>query len=203
MAEKALMALVYELSVRGVPIPFNEAAHRLQPGSSGSSFQQYLGRTRNTLIAEGHMVPPPFGKAVGPTIRGYVREFPNDPNKLTQARSLGWGEQFEHSKYNLVDAVNLVHGGKGRQPSQVDLGDPSSSAVAPDQGFGSSSGSGSQPGDEFGTEEERNADFVAKICQLVSEYQPQSRVAQPQPQSAQPSTADGPEPAADGSPSHH
>ncbi|KAI0378365.1 hypothetical protein F5Y04DRAFT_283879 [Hypomontagnella monticulosa] len=207
MAEKALMSLVYELSIRGITIPFDEATHRLSPGSSGSSLEQYLVRMRNTLIAEGHAVPPPFNKVVDPGIRGYIREFPHDPKKLTQARALKYSEPWQHPKSNLVDAVSLVHNQTARRASQNESGESSSSAAPPDTGsddsHDDSQESVTEPGNALGIDNERRADFFADLCRIVSQYQSQSQATQPQPQAAQSADTESREPTPSGdSPQH-
>lgn len=108
MFEKLLLALQYELSRYNYEIPWNNIAHRLHPGSSGSAVVQQLARLRSTLIAEGHVVPPVVqrpgsGVVVDPRLRGYVRSDPHGPDTLA-TRPVLFTEPMDDLREGLPDA---------------------------------------------------------------------------------------------------
>jgi hypothetical protein len=75
MVEKLLLHMYYELVRHGKAIPFDCIANRLNPGSRGMAVEHFLGRTRERLVAEGHLVPPPV-TFFEHDIRGFVRRDP-------------------------------------------------------------------------------------------------------------------------------
>lgn len=109
MAEKLLHCLLYEIDRQNVKVSWEKIAHRLHPGASGSSCKQYLNRSRNSLVAEGHVVAPLYkrGQAPDPTIRGYMRDVnPSDGSILV--RAVGYGEYIEDPKVNESDALEVL-----------------------------------------------------------------------------------------------
>lgn len=102
MADKLIQCIVYECRCQGLIIPWDNIAHRIEPGSSGQAAIQHINKMREVLIPEGHLVPPPISKknTVDPNVRGYVRDMNSeDPNAT---RKVTWEEQIEHPKENLV-----------------------------------------------------------------------------------------------------
>jgi len=96
-----------------INLPWDKIAHRLSPGSSGPAVIQYLNKSRDVLIAEGHMVPPNMGKSSAlydPNIRGYVRDF--DQEIPTQVRNLHWGDTWVDLKESLTDHGMIFGSGK-------------------------------------------------------------------------------------------
>ena len=126
MAEKLLLNLIYECNRHGVDIPWDAVAHRFHPGSSGGAIQQHLARIRPSLIAEGHLVPPPTTKpgtarvGVDPTIRGYIRANNDDPSKALETRPVFYDEAIENRRYNLPDAMDVVGGGQFEAPIKTE-----------------------------------------------------------------------------------
>ncbi|KAI0378366.1 hypothetical protein F5Y04DRAFT_283881 [Hypomontagnella monticulosa] len=181
MAEKALLCLVYELSLRNVDIPYSEANHRLNPGSSGKSLVHYMGRLRDMLIAEGHMVPPPTGAHTDAEIRGYIREFPNDPTKLTKARPLKYSEKWRHPKSNLADAATYTHD-YNRRESQEDVANaPQNNPIVPDNDSDSDEEAEEQTAHGVSVPSERCEAFAADICRIISKYQKREQATPSQP----------------------
>lgn len=113
MAEKLLLNMQYELVQAGVEIPYDRIAHRLRPGSSGSAISQFLGRTRERLVAEGHLVPPVPGSIFRREIRGYVRRDP-ESDDLHSTRPVTFSEPLEDRLVSLPDAANLYVGRRRR-----------------------------------------------------------------------------------------
>ncbi|KAH6847929.1 hypothetical protein B0I37DRAFT_405784 [Chaetomium sp. MPI-CAGE-AT-0009] len=83
-----------------------QIAHRLHPGSSGSAVTQYLGRMRERLVAEGHLVPPIPGSVFKRDVRGYVRRDP-ESDDLRSTRPVTFAEPLEDRLVSLPDANNL------------------------------------------------------------------------------------------------
>jgi len=108
MTEKLLLHLHYECIRHKIQLPWDAAAHRLRPGSSGAAIQQHIGRLRRELVAEGHLVPPlpvrPSSKETGhdPEIRGYVRDMDGDDRAAT--RPVRFDEVCEDLKMSLPDS---------------------------------------------------------------------------------------------------
>ncbi|KAK3293286.1 uncharacterized protein B0H64DRAFT_476844 [Chaetomium fimeti] len=106
MAEKLLLNMQYELVQAGMEIPLDRIAHRLRPGASGSAVSQFLSRTRERLVAEGHLVPPIPGSVFKREVRGYVRRNP-ESDDLRSTRPVTFAEPLEDRMVSLPDAVNL------------------------------------------------------------------------------------------------
>ncbi|EKD16335.1 hypothetical protein MBM_05629 [Drepanopeziza brunnea f. sp. 'multigermtubi' MB_m1] len=103
MMEKLMLCVQYECHKAGIRIPWDEAVHRLNPGSSGPSAVQHLNKLRDTLVAEGHLIPPALGKVTEADpawLRGYARD--HTKQTPTATRSVPWNEALEHPKVNLV-----------------------------------------------------------------------------------------------------
>lgn len=116
MVEKLLLCVQYECHKSGVKIPWDKVVERLNPGSKGSSALQQLNKMRDTLVAEGHVIPPALGKADIPDplwLRGYARDFSSVAPTAT--RSVRWSELIEHPKENL--AVPGITRGSGNYRS--------------------------------------------------------------------------------------
>ncbi|KAH0494330.1 hypothetical protein TgHK011_000952 [Trichoderma gracile] len=109
MAEKLLHCLIYEIDRQGVRVNWDKIAHRLRPGSSGSSCKQYLNRSRHGLVAEGHVVAPLYKKNKTPDqrIRGYMRDVNPDDGSII-VRAVGYGEFIEDPKVNESDALEVM-----------------------------------------------------------------------------------------------
>ncbi|KAF7936492.1 uncharacterized protein EAE97_007858 [Botrytis byssoidea] len=101
MAEKLIQCINYECRRKGLNIPWDDIAHRMDPGSSAAAVMQYINKMRETLIPEGHLVPPPFAKKnpVNPKVRGMIRDMKSDDPKAT--REVTWDEEIEHPKESL------------------------------------------------------------------------------------------------------
>jgi hypothetical protein len=117
MAEKLLLSIYYECARYKSEIPWDSIAHRFHPGSSGGAILQHLARLRNTLISEGHIVPPlcqkPGSRAVvDPAIRGYIRSTPEGADDVYATRPVLYSEPIEDRRFNLPDAVD--RGSRGR-----------------------------------------------------------------------------------------
>ncbi len=113
MAEKLLLHLQYECSRYKIDLPWDSIAHRLHPGSSGGAVLQHVNRLRNTLVAEGHLVPPICQKpgsrvTVDPKIRGYVRKHMEGVDTVS-TRAVPFTEPMDDRKFNLPDAYDNVH----------------------------------------------------------------------------------------------
>ncbi|RSL44797.1 hypothetical protein CEP53_011070 [Fusarium sp. AF-6] len=104
MSDKLLQVLVYECNRAKIKLPWDQAAHRLNPGSSGSSIIQWLGRNRNELIAEGHLVPPPLSPRADRTVRGVMRA-DLDGDDTTTTREVLFTEPLYHPDFSLDDAL--------------------------------------------------------------------------------------------------
>ncbi|KAI8720478.1 hypothetical protein NCS52_00493100 [Fusarium sp. LHS14.1] len=100
MSDKLLQVLVYECNRAKIRLPWDQVAHRLNPGSSGSSIIQWLGRNRNDLIAEGHIVPPPLSPRADRTVRGVMRA-DLDGNDTSTTREVLFTEPLYHPEYSL------------------------------------------------------------------------------------------------------
>ncbi|TGO09939.1 hypothetical protein BTUL_0149g00180 [Botrytis tulipae] len=102
MAEKLIQCINYECRRQGLNIPWDDIAHRMDPGSSAAAAMQYINKMRETLIPEGHLVPPPFAKknTVNPKVRGIIRDMKSDDPKAT--REVTWDEEIEHPKESLT-----------------------------------------------------------------------------------------------------
>ncbi|KAK1251101.1 hypothetical protein MKX07_005656 [Trichoderma sp. CBMAI-0711] len=118
MAEKLLHCLIYEMELMDMRVSWNNIAHRLRPGTSGSSLKQYIHRSRNGLVAEGHVVAPLFkrGKPYDPTIRGYVRDVNEDGEIIV--RAVGYGEYIEDPRVNEPDALAVLDQVKAQLETQ-------------------------------------------------------------------------------------
>ncbi|RSL56024.1 hypothetical protein CEP54_009089 [Fusarium duplospermum] len=103
MSDKLLQVLVYECNRAKIKLPWDQAAHRLNPGSSGSSIIQWLGRNRNELLAEGHLVPPPLSPRAHRTVRGIMRA-DLDGDDTTTTREVLFTEPLYHPDFSLDDA---------------------------------------------------------------------------------------------------
>ncbi|KAJ4262658.1 hypothetical protein NW757_000910 [Fusarium falciforme] len=106
MSDKLLQVLVYECNRAKIRLPWDQVAHRLNPGSSGSSITQWLGRNRNDLIAEGHIVPPPLSPRADRTVRGVMRA-DLDGDDTTTTREVLFTEPLYHPEYSLCDAPEI------------------------------------------------------------------------------------------------
>lgn len=106
MSDKLLQVLVYECNRAKIRLPWDQVAHRLNPGSSGNSITQWLGRNRNDLIAEGHIVPPPLSPRADRTVRGVMRA-DLDGNDTTTTREVLFTEPLYHPEYSLGDAPEI------------------------------------------------------------------------------------------------
>lgn len=108
-AEQALLAIVYECHVAGIKLPFDNIAHRMNPGSSGESFKQHLPKLREELLEQGFAVPPRITKRRDDQtgIRVCVR----DDTHTDRERKIGWSEVVDEPK-------DLLHCGT---PRSVDL----------------------------------------------------------------------------------
>ncbi|KAI8678164.1 hypothetical protein NCS55_00535900 [Fusarium keratoplasticum] len=106
MSDKLLQVLVYECNRAKIRLPWDQVAHRLNPGSSGSSIIQWLGRNRNDLIAEGHIVPPPLSPRADRTVRGVMRA-DLDGDDTTTTREVLFTEPLYHPEYSLGDTPEI------------------------------------------------------------------------------------------------
>ncbi|KAF3765967.1 hypothetical protein M406DRAFT_351253 [Cryphonectria parasitica EP155] len=127
MMEKLILHMEYECQLRNISVPWDNIAHRLNPGSSGSSVQQQLVRLRKTLIAEGHLVPPvlqkPGTQKPDPAIRGYVRRFQDASGDYETIRPVRWTEEMDDLKKGLGDAAYAdVDGTVDKSADATDLG---------------------------------------------------------------------------------
>ncbi|PTB67503.1 hypothetical protein BBK36DRAFT_1167898 [Trichoderma citrinoviride] len=109
MVEKLLHCILHELDRQNVRVPWNTIAHRLHPGASGSSCKQWANRSRNSLVAEGHVVAPLYkkNKPYDPTIRGYMRDLTRTDDKIV-IRAVGYGEYIEDPRINEPDALEVL-----------------------------------------------------------------------------------------------
>lgn len=109
MAEKLLLCIQYECALRGVTLPWDAIAHRLQPGSTESAIMQHLSRLRPTLLAEGHLIPPAPSRpgsvsAEEVVYRGFIRDDENgdqEDSRGVRYRKARFTEAIEHRKTNL------------------------------------------------------------------------------------------------------
>ncbi|EEU45853.1 uncharacterized protein NECHADRAFT_78769 [Fusarium vanettenii 77-13-4] len=106
MSDKLLQVLVYECNRAKIRLPWDQVAHRLNPGSSGSSIIQWLGRNRNDLIAEGHIVPPPLSPRADRTVRGVMRA-DLDGDDTSTTREVLFTEPLYHPEYSLDGAPEI------------------------------------------------------------------------------------------------
>ncbi|KAF9877733.1 hypothetical protein CkaCkLH20_04868 [Colletotrichum karsti] len=76
LLERLLVSIDFEARSEGLELPWAKIAHHLNPGSGPQAVQQFLDRTYNSLLDEGHVVPPPYRKyqSFPPKIRGYARD---------------------------------------------------------------------------------------------------------------------------------
>jgi hypothetical protein len=110
MMDKLVLHIQYECHLAKIKLPWDKIAHRLSPGSSGPAIIQYLNKSRDVLVAEGHMIPPNMGKSKAvydPSIRGYVRDM--NAEIPTHVRLLPWNERYEDKKVSL-EVPGLVRG---------------------------------------------------------------------------------------------
>ncbi|KAI0125002.1 hypothetical protein BJ170DRAFT_696548 [Xylariales sp. AK1849] len=116
MNEKFFLNMLYECEVMDIHLPWDQAAHRLFPGLTGGALQQRVVRLRKELVAQGHLVPPKSGRgsSVDLAIRGYVREFPGDPNDLESVRPVRFDEPWEDPHFNDPTGSLLVHNKSAR-----------------------------------------------------------------------------------------
>ncbi|KAK8124466.1 uncharacterized protein PG998_000225 [Apiospora kogelbergensis] len=71
----------YEIEKNGIELPWDAIAHRLELGTSGDAIKQALARLHQTVLAEGHMVPPEAGVKDNWT-RGFTRVYPDSFDDL-------------------------------------------------------------------------------------------------------------------------
>ncbi|ROW04050.1 hypothetical protein VSDG_00741 [Cytospora chrysosperma] len=131
MAERLLLDIQYECARNNVDLPWDRIAHRMNPGSSSSAIHHYLWRTRQQLIAEGHLVPPQVGldglRAAnnGSDARGFVCN-PEERVDLTTTGVVGWNDYHYH-RLNISDAVDVdafdVETSKGKKTTKIDFVD--------------------------------------------------------------------------------
>lgn len=93
-----------------VELPWDAIAHRFHPGSSGTAVQQHLNRMRKDLVAEGHLVPPPFNKAkpADPSIRGFMRA-DEEGDDITTVRPIRYDEDVPDRKFSLPVGDRVIH----------------------------------------------------------------------------------------------
>lgn len=114
MDAKLLLIMHYECTRHNIDVPWDAIAHRLHPGSSGSAVTQHLGRLRNTVFINGHLVPPDLPKSSGSrdpshhTMRGLYRMEQNvrwsDEDPLFAAkRAITFKDKYEHGALNYGD----------------------------------------------------------------------------------------------------
>lgn len=111
MAEKLILHIQYECARHKIDIPWDNIAHRLNPGTTGGAILQRLNRLRTTLVGEGHLVPPIAQKpgsrvVVDSKIRGFVRKYPEGHEDIFSTRPVMYTEPLEDRQFNLPDAVN-------------------------------------------------------------------------------------------------
>lgn len=115
MIEKLFLHLIYECHRADVALPWQEIMKRFAPNSTPESAMQQLNRVRETLISEGHMVPPLLGRrsvAQKPDVRGIIRDMAQENPKAT--REVDWQEDIIDRSESLV--VSGVVRGSGRYP---------------------------------------------------------------------------------------
>lgn len=105
MVDKLVLHMQYELARHKIDVPWDVIAHRMHPGTSGSAVLQHFNRMRATLLAEGHLIPPPLPKPgsrqpVNPLIRGHVRKYP-DGSDITTMRPVPYTEPMDDLKINI------------------------------------------------------------------------------------------------------
>ncbi|KAK8086429.1 hypothetical protein PG994_001403 [Apiospora phragmitis] len=113
MYEKLLLNMYYECSKSGLDIPWEKIAHRLEPGTSKDAMLQTLERLRQTVLAEGHMVPPELGTKDHWT-RGFTRVYPDSfqDEDILYSRPVGWLEEMDHPKERNPTADRLTFNGQ-------------------------------------------------------------------------------------------
>lgn len=125
MAEKLLLHIQYECARFKIDLPLDMIAHRLHPGSSGAALVQHMGRLRQELIAEGHLVPPVYQRSgassapVEPDVRGYIRKHMDGDDKVT-TRPVKFSEKVEDRRFNLPDAFDMSMGEDTQSFSELD-----------------------------------------------------------------------------------
>ncbi|EJT72015.1 hypothetical protein GGTG_11263 [Gaeumannomyces tritici R3-111a-1] len=117
--EMLILDIVYETFRHGIDLPWGQIAHRLHPGSTPGAIHQALGRLRNQLIVEGHLVPPQIpkpGQQLGhnPEVRGQIRA--NEHGDPFKVRNVLYTENIPHRKFNLPDAVDFVNSNRINAP---------------------------------------------------------------------------------------
>lgn len=125
MIEKAWLHMLYECEIRNIDLPLDFVAHRLYPGATGEALIQRTDRLRKELIAEGHLVPPKAGKKgtnLDAKIRGHVRKYPGDADKLLQTRDVLFTEPMEDAQHADPTGFMLVHNRAARNKAANVIG---------------------------------------------------------------------------------
>lgn len=112
MYEKAFLITCYEVEKKGVELPWAAIAHRLDPGTTGDAVKQAVARLHQTLLAEGHMVPPETALKDNWT-RGLTRLYPDSfhDDDILYCRPVGWLEDLEHLTEKKPSANRLTFNG--------------------------------------------------------------------------------------------
>ncbi|KAK7948820.1 uncharacterized protein PG986_009706 [Apiospora aurea] len=113
MYEKLLLNMFYECGKAGFDMPWDKIAHRLDPGTSKEALLQAMERLRQTVLAEGHIVPPEVGTK-DPWTRGFTRVHPDsfEDIDILYCRPVGWLEKVDHPKEKNPTAERLTFNGQ-------------------------------------------------------------------------------------------
>ncbi|KAK6825807.1 hypothetical protein PG987_013301 [Apiospora arundinis] len=113
MYEKLLLNMYYECGKMGVEIPWDKIAHRVEPGTTKDAIHQAMERLRQTVLAEGHMVPPEIGIKDNWT-RGFTRVYPDsfEDADILYCRPVGWLDDIEHPKEKNPSSERLTFNGQ-------------------------------------------------------------------------------------------
>ncbi|KAK7980010.1 heterokaryon incompatibility protein-domain-containing protein [Apiospora arundinis] len=113
MYEKLLLNMYYECGKMGVEVPWDKIAHRVEPGTTKDAIHQAMERLRQTVLAEGHMVPPEIGIKDNWT-RGFTRVYPDsfEDADILYCRPVGWLDDIEHPKEKNPSSERLTFNGQ-------------------------------------------------------------------------------------------
>ncbi|KAI8294308.1 hypothetical protein K4K59_005164 [Colletotrichum sp. SAR11_240] len=105
VAEKFLLALAFECEMKGIELPWDEAAHRFRPNVTGNAARQYVTKMSKRHLEEGRVVPP----------RGELRRFDNRETRgvvldkdTGEPRAVFWDEDVDEPDKFPVDEQTVT-----------------------------------------------------------------------------------------------
>ncbi|KAF4931848.1 hypothetical protein CGCVW01_v000159 [Colletotrichum viniferum] len=119
VAEKLLLALVFECEKKGLELPWDETAHRFRPSTAGNALKQQMVRLQAKHLKEGRVVPPRGnlrGYAADRNVRGVVLD-----KETGQKRTVGWDEKVDEPDCFPVDDQTIIMIEEGEEDEEEEI----------------------------------------------------------------------------------